>query len=95
MNEGCSNCAYAEKTNGKPVWCKFHKEKVTENNTCDDFLSFLDTPVMSNLLDSVAKNKQATSKKEGIPVGNRIKDFFAWVYIIFFITLGVLAFLYC
>ena len=94
MDKGCGNCAYARKEGGKPTWCKFHKEKITENNTCDDFLDFLDTPAMATLLDSVAKEGQKPSKTEKTPVKNRVKDIFAWVWIIFFILAGALAFLY-
>lgn len=95
MAKGCGICAYAQKENGKAVWCKFHREKVTENNTCDDFLDTLDSPVMSTLLESVTSKGKTSHQKSGLPVGNRIKDILAWILIVLFILSGILAFLYC
>ena len=99
MENGCWNCAYAQKKDGNPVWCNFHEVEVDDNKTCDDFLDYLDSPAMSALLaDLLAdyKNKNsAGTPVENLPVSNRIKDFFGWICIVFFIILGILAFLYC
>mgnify|MGYP007090140565 CR=1 FL=1 len=95
MDNVCGNCAYAQKEDGEVVWCKFHKEKITENSSCDDFLDFLDTPVMSSLLSEVVKKDTTGISKKGSSVKNHIKDFFAWVLILCFIVAGIVAFLYC
>ena len=95
MNKRCGNCAYAEKNNGRPVWCKFHGESINENNICNDYLDYLDSPVMSSLLKSVHGKKEEKEADKRIPLKYRIKDSIAWAVILFFIAAGVLAFLYC
>ena len=85
-------CAYSKKENGKAVWCKFHLEAVNDNKVCDDFLDYLDSPVMSTLLKSETKKNNVTPPK--LPISNRIKDICAWFLIIFFILAAVLVFLY-
>lgn len=90
MEQGCEYCAYAEKKDGTPVWCKFHDEAVTEENTCENFLSFLDTPVMSTLLTD--KFNKSQSKK--ISLGTYVKDIIAYIFITWFIVMGICVFLF-
>lgn len=91
--ENCGSCAYSEKKGGVPVWCRFHGEKVTDNNVCDDYLHFMDAPNISSRL-ATAKNPRG-GKNAALPIGVRIKDFFCWLIAVLFIVLGALAFLYC
>ena len=95
MENGCWNCAYAQKKDGKPVWCNFHEVEVDDNKTCDDFLDYLDSPVMSALLADYKNKKSGGTSADVLPVSNRIKDIFGWICIVFFIILGIFAFLYC
>ena len=104
MGKNCGYCAYAAKKNGKATWCKFHGETVTDNNVCDDFLHFMDNPLISERLDQITK-PAATSQQSGkhkdrvtgktkISMKVKIKDFFAWFLILLFIFAGIMVFLY-
>lgn len=100
LAEHCGICAYSIKENGKATWCTFHDEAVTEQNVCDDFLDYLDSPLVSENLDMLKKSsaeKQSgsiQSRRRKIRNRARVKDFFAWIVTVFFIALGIFVFLY-
>lgn len=93
MNDGCKCCAYAVMEDGKPVWCKFHDLEVTEKNTCDDYLDFMDAPYMDELIEN-ARDDQSEPIKAEVRVNNRIKDILAWVIIAVIIIAAILTFLF-
>lgn len=94
MSERCALCAYADKQNNNFIWCRFHKQEVKENNICDDYLSVMDAPAMSTLLDKVVAESKGKPVKKGVPIGNHLKDILAYILITLFIIVGVMLFLF-
>ena len=85
---GCSWCALADHEDGKPVYCRFWGQKVSDKNVCDYFLDWNDSPQQKEILDDIAGTSENT-----LSIWIKIKDFFGMVCIALIIALEIFVFM--
>lgn len=57
----CRDCAYHDKQD-KVMWCRFHDEQVQENNYCDYYLNYFDSPEQKAAIEAIKNGSMFNSE---------------------------------